>query len=324
MALIETTTTDGCSLNHHHHHHQQQQQPAACGRKPGFYGRRPGSSRSAVRMLQAGELQDLQDHHRHPYPSTEGLPRAFLHSLRTLFDILDDGRRGFVHISEIESRWQGSPEEGSQEEVEEESRGQGQGLPRGVLAGLRRVAPPHGCLTFDRFVAGLRHSMLNPENHNRGHSMGPQTQQHQQQSLKPYPKHQSQTQHLHHQPPPPAGLQTRLAFNLRQMKELEQEKDSLLAGLELVDRAREWYQTQIHNDSLLAGLELVDRAREWYQTQIHNPPVSSTQPPSTQVPPQAPPQAIQRLKDQNRLLTQLFEARANTVHDASAMDSTFI
>lgn len=31
------------------------------------------------------------------------------------------------------------------------------------------------------------------------------------------------------------------------MKELEQEKDSLLAGLEVVERAREWYQDQIHN-----------------------------------------------------------------------------
>ncbi|KAJ0057180.1 hypothetical protein NL108_002121, partial [Boleophthalmus pectinirostris] len=34
---------------------------------------------------------------------------------------------------------------------------------------------------------------------------------------------------------------------LKQMKELEQEKDSLLAGLEVVERAREWYQSQIHN-----------------------------------------------------------------------------
>lgn len=31
------------------------------------------------------------------------------------------------------------------------------------------------------------------------------------------------------------------------MKELEQEKDSLLAGLEVVERARDWYQGQIHN-----------------------------------------------------------------------------
>ncbi|XP_061654820.1 transmembrane protein 141 isoform X3 [Phyllopteryx taeniolatus] len=81
--------------------------------------------------------------------STDGLPKAFLHSLRTLFDILDDAGRGYVHISEIESRWQGA-------DTRE--------LPGGVLSCLRRVTPPHGCLTFERFVAGLRYSMLNPEN----------------------------------------------------------------------------------------------------------------------------------------------------------------
>ncbi|CAJ1070320.1 suppressor APC domain-containing protein 2 isoform X2 [Xyrichtys novacula] len=81
--------------------------------------------------------------------STDGLPKAFLHSLRTLFDILDDSGRGYVHISEIESRWQGADT---------------RDLPGGVLNCLRRVTPPHGCLTFERFVAGLRYSMLNPEN----------------------------------------------------------------------------------------------------------------------------------------------------------------
>lgn len=81
--------------------------------------------------------------------STDGLPKAFLHSLRTLFDILDDNGRGYVHISEIESRWQGADT---------------RDLPGGVLPCLRRVTPPHGCLTFERFVAGLRYSMLNPEN----------------------------------------------------------------------------------------------------------------------------------------------------------------
>lgn len=98
--------------------------------------------------------------------TTEGLPKAFLHSLRTLFDILDDGRRGYVHISEIESRWQGA---------------EAQDLPGGVLQSLRRVTPPHGCLTFERFVAGLRSSILNPD----------------------------KTQH-HHPPPPPPPPQKQL------------------------------------------------------------------------------------------------------------------
>jgi hypothetical protein len=83
-----------------------------------------------------------------PAPSTEGLPRAFLQSLRTLFDILDDRRRGFVHLHEIESRWQGA-------DASE--------LPRGVLEGLRQVAPASGYLTFERFVTGLRTSLLNTD-----------------------------------------------------------------------------------------------------------------------------------------------------------------
>ncbi|XP_058158745.1 suppressor APC domain-containing protein 2 [Dasypus novemcinctus] len=79
-----------------------------------------------------------------PAPGTEGLPRAFLQSLRTLFDILDDRRRGYVHLREIESRWHGAD---------------ARELPRGVLDGLRRAAPASGYLTFERFVAGLRTSL---------------------------------------------------------------------------------------------------------------------------------------------------------------------
>ncbi|XP_076699121.2 suppressor APC domain-containing protein 2 isoform X1 [Callospermophilus lateralis] len=81
-------------------------------------------------------------------PGTEGLPRAFLQSLRTLFDILDDRRRGYVHLREIESRWQGAD---------------ARELPRGVLEGLRQVAPASGYLTFERFVAGLRTSLLSAD-----------------------------------------------------------------------------------------------------------------------------------------------------------------
>lgn len=86
--------------------------------------------------------------HAAPAPSTEGLPRAFLQSLRTLFDILDDRQRGYVHLREIESRWQGAD---------------ARELPCGVLEGLRQVAPANGYLTFERFVAGLRTSLLNAD-----------------------------------------------------------------------------------------------------------------------------------------------------------------
>ncbi|KAK2819195.1 hypothetical protein Q5P01_024756 [Channa striata] len=105
--------------------------------------------------------------------STDGLPKAFLHSLGTLFDILDDGGRGYVHISEIESRWQGADT---------------RDLPGGVLACLRRVTPPHGCLTFERFVAGLRYSMLNPENNSHFRAQAAAHPQHgQKQCHKPAP-----------------------------------------------------------------------------------------------------------------------------------------
>ncbi|KAM9207709.1 suppressor APC domain-containing protein 2 isoform 2-T2 [Dugong dugon] len=88
-----------------------------------------------------------------PGLGTEGLPRAFLQSLRTLFDILDDRRRGYVHLGEIESRWQGAD---------------ARELPRGVLDGLRQAAPASGYLTFERFVAGLRSSLLSAEGGPRG------------------------------------------------------------------------------------------------------------------------------------------------------------
>ncbi|XP_054440739.1 suppressor APC domain-containing protein 2 [Pteronotus mesoamericanus] len=93
-----------------------------------------------------------------PEPSTEGLPRAFLQSLRTLFDILDDRRRGYVHLREIESRWQGA-------DASE--------LPHGVLEGLRQVAPASGYLTFERFVAGLRTSLLSADGGPRGPARAP-------------------------------------------------------------------------------------------------------------------------------------------------------
>ncbi|KAK1787921.1 hypothetical protein P4O66_016406, partial [Electrophorus voltai] len=129
---------------------------------------------------------------------------------------------------------------------------------------------------------------------------------------------------------------------LKQMKELEQEKDSLLAGLDVVERAREWYQNQIHN--VTERQRLVGQTSHCSSFCSSGTQASSISPSGQVV--QAPPQAIQRLKDQNRLLTQevtekseritqleqekcalikqLFEARARNAHDGSALDSTFI
>ncbi|XP_022053684.2 suppressor APC domain-containing protein 2 [Acanthochromis polyacanthus] len=423
--------------------------------------------------------------------STDGLPKAFLHSLRTLFDILDDGGRGYVHISEIESRWQGA-------DTRE--------LPGGVLGCLRRVTPPHGCLTFERFVAGLRYSMLNPENsshfkaqaavhpqlapkkpaplstcsvgtrvENKVRPLGPSnvtnTQQYRASSMqsrgrpeegpgytacgpvrygagfertgrsleripvapegggcyradpghatKPTQPQQGKGRSIESlalespqlQRPsvvksglPRSQSESATGFTggsrrhgrsreeqrrhtitngvdygmLKQMKELEQEKDSLLAGLEVVERARDWYQGQVHNvterqrqvgqsshctdffteanqsrmNVLIPKLQEVNRCLNDLIscTGMQSFPSSSSQTAALSVNPQppapAPPQAIQRLKDQNRLLTQevtekseriaqleqeksalikqLFEARARSAQDTSTMDSTFI
>lgn len=73
--------------------------------------------------------------------SLDGLPKQFVSSLRILFDILDETRSGFVRLVDIESRW-------SDDGVK--------GLPAGVVDGLRKVTPPNGLLSFERFVAGLK------------------------------------------------------------------------------------------------------------------------------------------------------------------------
>ncbi|KAG7242498.1 hypothetical protein INR49_020869 [Caranx melampygus] len=123
---------------------------------------------------------------------------------------------------------------------------------------------------------------------------------------------------------------------LKQMKELEQEKDSLLAGLEVVERARDWYQGQIHNVTerqrqVGQSSHCTDFFTESNQSRMNllipklqevnhclNELISctgmsfpsggaqtATLSTNSQPPPPAPPQAIQRLKDQNRLLTQV-------------------
>ncbi|XP_050414120.2 uncharacterized protein LOC126828383 [Patella vulgata] len=75
----------------------------------------------------------------------EGLPKQFVSSLRILFDILDEKRSGFVRFQDIESRWN---EEGVT------------GLPFGVVDALSKVTPANGCLTFERFVSGLKLALL--------------------------------------------------------------------------------------------------------------------------------------------------------------------
>ncbi|CAM4645803.1 unnamed protein product [Lepidochelys olivacea] len=331
---------------------------------------------------------------------TEGLPRAFLQSLRTLFDILDDRRRGYVHLREIESRWQGA-------EARE--------LPPGVLEGLRQAAPASGYLTFERFVLGLRASLLSPANGGKAARPGPGGGDPHGKARPAAPKGGpgrgqgeprplaekgryssglagSSSRSMEKIPSPPGAPAHRAEGDrggqshgrrrgadgkptgqshgegngpgvadarrhergrgehrrhtitngvdygmLKQMKELEQEKDFLLQGLEMVERAWEWYHQQIqtvqerqkhlgktkttndffsegnqsHLGHLLPKLQEVNRCLRELLSTSGKPLNSSSsaltrQVPAAPTPPPAlagPQQAISVLKEQNRLLT---------------------
>ncbi|XP_075761557.1 suppressor APC domain-containing protein 2 [Pelodiscus sinensis] len=328
-----------------------------------------------------------------PPCSAEGLPRAFLQSLRTLFDILDDRQRGYVHLREIECRWQGA-------EARE--------LPHGVLEGLRQAAPASGYLTFERFVLGLRASLLSPANRSKAarpapracdphgkarHKGGPGRGPGEPRPLAEKGRSASglagsSSRSLEKIPSPPAApapwaegerrgesqgrsrgadgkppgqshdegsspgtadarrqerrhsehrrhtITSGVDYGmLKQMKELEQEKDFLLQGLELVEHAREWYHQQIqavqerqsrlgknktthdffpegsqsHLGRLLPKLQEVNRCLA--ELLGGKPPnASSALPRQIPAAPTAPPalagqQAITMLKEQNRLLT---------------------
>ncbi|NWX06399.1 SAPC2 protein, partial [Caloenas nicobarica] len=371
---------------------------------------------------------------------TEGLPRVFLQSLRTLFDILDDRRRGYVHLREIESRWRGA-------EARE--------LPAGVLEGLRRAAPASGYLTFERFVLGLRAALPGADppgesgggrrsaekppsprgaEERRGKSSGQREPGHGQPRGRGEPagprRDRSRTarpagQHRlprvgvgragwdlrlpavlgQRRPGPSYGLKPAAISHagagdtrrhqrgraehrrhtitngvdfsmLKHMKELEQEKDFLLQGLELVERAREWYHQHIqfmqerqrllgknktsaeflpegaqsHLGRLVPKLQEVNRCLGDLLSATGKPvnPSSALSRLGPVVSPASAgsQQAINMLKEQNRLLTkevtdkseritqleqeksalikQLFEARARNNHETSQLDSTFI
>lgn len=73
--------------------------------------------------------------------SADPLPKSFVSAMRKLFRIMDDQNTGYVKYSDIEERWQ---DDGTQ------------GLPKGVLESLKKVTPPNGLLSFERFCAGLK------------------------------------------------------------------------------------------------------------------------------------------------------------------------
>lgn len=67
------------------------------------------------------------------------LPTEFVNYVRSLFEILDQDRCGFVNITDIEGYWDAK----------------GSSL-SGVLDSLKNVAPPNGLLTFEDYCRGLR------------------------------------------------------------------------------------------------------------------------------------------------------------------------
>uniref|UniRef100_A0A8C8REK0 Suppressor APC domain containing 2 n=1 Tax=Pelusios castaneus TaxID=367368 RepID=A0A8C8REK0_9SAUR len=289
-----------------------------------------------------------------PARGTDGLPRAFLQSLRTLFDILDDRRRGYVHLREIESRWRGA-------EARE--------LPPGVLEGLRQAAPASGYLTFERFVLGLRASLLSPANAGKaarpapgggGPGRGPERTE-LEQSVEPgdlpigvplagaiaYLVRGPKTQAVAMGGPFPGGLEVGwhplgldsgaeargfCVLQLKQMKELEQEKDFLLQGLEMVERAREWYHQQIQTvqerqkhlgknrttkaffpeETLLPKLQEVNRCLG----ELLSIPAKEVTDKSERI--------TQLEQEKSALIKQLFEARARNNTETSQLDSTFL
>ncbi|XP_054769586.2 uncharacterized protein LOC129277432 [Lytechinus pictus] len=87
----------------------------------------------------------------------EELPKAFVSSLRVLFEILDEDSDGYVELAEIEKRWQGNSVTG---------------LPAGVVDSLRGIAPKGGRLSFERFCSGLKITLEK----NRASSKGRQVQ----------------------------------------------------------------------------------------------------------------------------------------------------
>ncbi|XP_039272712.2 uncharacterized protein LOC120346977 isoform X1 [Styela clava] len=94
------------------------------------------SSKSYRSSSSSGCNQSMPDHKN----SIQGLPKQFVKSMRTLFDMLDDSNTGAVPLAEIERRWRDDAVPN---------------LP-GVLSALKDIAPPEQLLTFDTFVCGLR------------------------------------------------------------------------------------------------------------------------------------------------------------------------
>ncbi|CAM4668663.1 unnamed protein product [Caretta caretta] len=192
------------------------------------------------------------------------LPRPFLRSLRTLFEILDEQRSGAVHLSEIESRWgRGgpglSPPGGPQHEL----------LPPGVLPALQQVAGPSGgFLSFPRLVAGLRIALLRDQEEEQGpraeaaetghnsaqeRTSGGQTREGEprgvtrSRSINSALSQAGQPRSLRVPKEPRRHTITHgIDYGALQRRQAqERERDALLQGLDLAERLRGWYRRHL-------------------------------------------------------------------------------
>ncbi|XP_068106505.1 suppressor APC domain-containing protein 2-like [Hyperolius riggenbachi] len=167
-----------------------------------------------------------------PAPISAGPPcpsRGFIRSLRVLYNILEEQGGGRVHVQDIEGLW-GGPS-----------------ILAGVPQALRdATASSGGYLSFPRLVRGLTQALR------AGEPQGTVT--HRKRGAKGIARSQS----IHNDVPTSARLTRQeqrirrhtltsgIDYNtLRRMKELEQERDALLDGVQLVDKAREWYRERL-------------------------------------------------------------------------------
>ena len=77
------------------------------------------------------------------------LPPEFIKYMRTLFDILDENKTGFVQLSDIEACW------GHRNGIVQET--------GAVLEYLRKVTPSNGLLSFDRLCLGFSQALHSKE-----------------------------------------------------------------------------------------------------------------------------------------------------------------
>lgn len=75
------------------------------------------------------------------------LPPNFINAMRTVFNVLDRGKCGYVRFADIVTYWRQNDESVVN------------GVPPGFLDSLRKVTPSNGLLTFEQFCAGIRLSL---------------------------------------------------------------------------------------------------------------------------------------------------------------------